>query len=115
MRLDTVNLKLRLKLIEVARAGDVVTYGELMRACGLPDRFVLSHDLGVIADDCVERGEPLLVAVGVLADTSAPSGGFYEKAEDLGVFLDGNSEDARLKWWLNYLKHVHAYWKNHDA
>lgn len=31
MRLHTANPKLRSQLIEVARAGDIVTYSELMR------------------------------------------------------------------------------------
>jgi hypothetical protein len=115
MRLDTGNPKLRAKLIQVASAGGIIAYSELMESCNIPDRFLLSHELGVIADDCAQRGEPLLVAVGVLKESSSPSGGFYEKAVEHAGFDGSTDEDERMRWWFSYLAQVHAYWRTHGG
>lgn len=112
MRLDTVNPKLRAKLIEVASTGGIMTYGDLMQSCDIEDRFQLSHELGVIADDCADRSEPLLVAVGVLKETGTPSGGFYEKAEEHAGYNGSKDDGLREAWWVKYLQNdVYPYWK----
>ncbi len=112
---STVNPRLRAELIEVARARNVITYDQMLSSTDIRDRMALSQELSALADDCARRGEPMLVALGVVADTSAPSAGFYQKAAEHAGYRGSTDEWERLTWWSQYLVSVWEYWRDRDA
>jgi hypothetical protein len=100
------------RLVQVARSGDLVTYGEIAPLAGLDmadpgDRSRIAHILGEISTEEHQLGRPLLSAVVVLQDQNKPGEGFFHLARELGVY-QGKSDDD---YFVQEVKRVHQYWK----
>lgn len=82
--------RMRPLLIDEARAGATITYGEVVRALDLP---VAPKGLGrllvLLSEDCARRGEPTLAAIVVTASTGEVGDGYGpEAAMDRRELLD---------------------------
>lgn len=70
-------------LIEEARAGGTVTYGEIVRDLELPTSPKgLGRLLDLLSEDCSRRGEPTLAAIVVTASTGEVGHGYGTGAAD---------------------------------
>lgn len=106
---------IREKLIEVARANDVIFYSDIAPMAGLDMSLPKDRDeIGEILDDINHgehaEGRPLLSAVVVLKKTSMPGQGFFTMSREIGLFT-GDDED---RFHRDELLKVHEYWKNHS-
>jgi hypothetical protein len=89
--LDAV-ARMREHLIDAARAGETVTYGELVREAELPvPPKALGRLLVLLSEDCARRGEPTLAAIVVTASTREVGDGY-------GPGADRDREDLRRFW-----------------
>lgn len=72
---------MRALLIEEARAGATITYGEVVRTLDLP---VAPKGLGrllvLLSEDCARRGEPTLAAIVVTQSTGEVGHGYGPEA-----------------------------------
>lgn len=69
--------RMRPFLIEEARAGSTVTYGELVQSLDLPcSAKGLGRLLVLLSEDCYRRGEPTLAAIVVTATTGEVGHGY---------------------------------------
>ena len=107
--MDATTKAIREKLLEVARNGSTITYGELGKAVGLHWR---SRRL-VDALDVINRHEdgenrPLLTAVVVNAESKRSGPGFFNLAEALGRF-DPAKDDERA-YWEQERQRVYRHW-----
>jgi hypothetical protein len=105
------------RLIEVARNGDLVTYGEIAPLANLnmenpDDRNKIAHILGEISTHENEEGRPLLSSIVVLAGFGYPGEGFFNLARELGHH-HGRKEFEDLEYFVQEVKKVHEFWKNH--
>lgn len=103
------------RLKEVARNGDLTTYGEIAPLANLnmetpDDRGKIAHILGDISTYEHEAGRPMLSAIVVLAGIGYPGDGFYTLARQLGVH-HGKKEFEDLDFFVQEVKKVHAFWK----
>jgi hypothetical protein len=74
--------RMRAHLIDAARAGETVTYGELVREAELPvPPKALGRLLVLLSEDCARRGEPTLAAIVVTASTREVGDGYGPGAE----------------------------------
>jgi len=78
-------------LIQVARAGGKVTYGEMMDVFG-EDRFSLRYAMDRLGHEAQQLGEPIITALIVSKETGSCSAGLEK---EFGV-SDDESERARL-------------------
>lgn len=106
-------------LIEVAKRGAFITYGELMKKLGGPGRGYIGEVIGQISETEVSEGRPKLSAVVVRSDTWMVGGGFFglphtpkairrSTPEEL---QDPNLSDADFEYWQNELQKVYRYWQ----
>ncbi len=73
-------------LIEVARSGSTMTYGDLRSDLGLPYRPQgMGRLLDLLSEDCFRRGEPSLASIVVSGSTG-----------EVGSDFDGDPEAERL-------------------
>ena len=69
--------RMREHLVDAARAGETVTYGELVREADLPvPPKALGRLLVLLSEDCARRGEPTLAAIVVTAATGEVGDGY---------------------------------------
>lgn len=113
----TINQAIYERLIEVARAGDLITYGEIAPLANLnmdspDDRNKIAHILGDISTHEDEQGRPLLSSVVVLAGIGYPGEGFFNLARQLGRY-HGHKEFEDLEFFVQETKRVYGYWKTH--
>ncbi len=84
-------------LIEQARAGRSITYGEVLRYFGLrPGPYLVSHlcrDLGLVCARNRARGEPELAVLVVRQSDRLPGAGFFESLRQEGSY-DGPATGA---------------------
>ncbi|NHC12987.1 hypothetical protein [Motilibacter deserti] len=67
----------RAHLVEVALAGETLTYGELREELGLPYLVQgMGRFLDLLSEDCRRRGEPSLASLVVNASTGEVGGAF---------------------------------------
>lgn len=72
---------MRSMLIEEAQARATVTYGEVVRDCGLPvPPKGLGRLLVLLSEDCARRGEPTLAAIVVTAGSGEVGHGYGDDA-----------------------------------
>lgn len=70
-------IAMRAMLIDEARAGATVTYGEVVRDCQLPvPPKGLGRLLVLLSEDCARRGEPTLAAIVVTAGSGEVGHGY---------------------------------------
>lgn len=74
---------MRALLIDEARAGATITYGELVRTLRLPcPPKGLGRLLVLLSEDCARRGEPTLAAIVVTQTTGEVGDGYGVGARD---------------------------------
>ena len=101
------------EIIKVAKSGNTTYYSDIAPMVGLdmgfpPDRNRISDILDEISRNEHANGRPLLSAVVILKEENIPGQGFFTLAQSLGL-CDGNP-DSELKFWVQELHRVHAYW-----
>jgi len=107
---------IREKLIQVAHSHDLITYDDLNKQLNLgldfslpPDRDLIGHWLGEISESEVKAKRHMLSAVVVHKEGDGfgdPGKGFYDFAQQLGVYAGGND----LVFWAEEVKWLHKYW-----
>lgn len=76
-------IAMRALLIDEARAGTTITYGEVVRALRLPvPPKGLGRLLVLLSEDCARRGEPTLAALVVRQSTGEVGDGYGPQARD---------------------------------
>jgi hypothetical protein len=103
-------------LKETARAGRLITYGEVAPLANLHlesqgDRNRLAQLLGEISQHEHSQGHPMLSAVVVVADTQIPGKGFFTFAKELGKY-QGSTELQELEFYAKELRRVYDYWRS---
>ena len=107
--------ELRQRLIEAARAGQLVAYGELEEMLCLSfdnpnDRRIVGEYLGEISRFEVAAGRPMLSSVVWHKDMSGPGKGFFTLAVELGL---ADEAEAELDVAVRELKRTNEYWASH--
>jgi hypothetical protein len=107
------------KLVEVARAEGLISYGEVADLAGLDmgnpaDRTEISWLLDEINKHEAQYERPMLSAVVVRADTQMPGQGFFVCARDIGR-LPASDSIEELAFWAKEVKVVHSYWVLHTS
>ena len=75
--------RMREYLVDVARARETATYGELVREADLPvPPKALGRLLVLLSEDCARRGEPTLAAIVVTASTREVGDGYGPGARE---------------------------------
>lgn len=88
---------IRAWLIDVARRGEKVTYGEVMERFAV-DRFSLRHAMDSLGHQAHENGEPVLTAVIVSKQTRRCSEGL---AKEFGIQDDQQERERLRTFWLD--------------
>lgn len=107
--------QVRERLIQVARAGDTLTYRALGESIGidvdsLVERTELSHLLTEIAREEHDAGRPLLTAV-VVDDQGRPGYEFFSVADELGFEVGAYD----MPFFEATLDRVYDYWQAHNT
>jgi hypothetical protein len=105
------------KLVQLARSGNVITYGELaglvhLQMESLADRNQLSHNLDQINRQEHNQGHPMISAVVVYADKNGPGDGFSNLGTELGLYGGSHSKNDKLTFWTSELKKVYDFWRD---
>jgi hypothetical protein len=85
-------------LINVARAQETVTYGDVMAVFDV-DRFSLRHALGQLGDEARSRGEPIITALVVNKKTGLCSSGLRTA---FGVPDDRRERRKLFEYWTEH-------------
>ena len=96
------------RLIDVARARDLVTYQELAAETGVPIGEALFDALNAVAIDNRKRGEPVLSAL-VVGKDGAPGDGFFTRR-----WIEVSPEAPHLEKlaaWRVECERVWAHWE----
>ena len=118
-------------LVESAKMGRLIFYGELPMFNELKERFgdTVSSLIGSITGACSEyevtKGRPSISAVVVDKETSEPGGGFYSLSAVPYNLCKGTWEEQdvtppeivmnkRREFWLSELQETLDYWGKHD-
>jgi len=119
-------------LVEKAKLGKIIFYGELPAFNQLKERFkdTASKLIGFIVGACSEyettKGRPLISAIVISKDASEPGRGFYSlSAVPHNLCLDTwEGQDIeppkivinkRQEFWLSELQETLEYWGKHDT
>jgi len=119
-------------LVEKAKSGKVIFYGELPAFNQLKERFkdAASKLIGSIVGACSEyeatKGRPLISAIVISKDTSEPGRGFYglstvpynlclDTWEGQDVEPPSIVINKRQEFWLSELQETLGYWGKHDT
>jgi hypothetical protein len=103
--------RVRDKLIVVAKAGETITYTELMRVIGGPGRGHIGEVLQTVCQVEADNSRPLLGALVVRTSTRHPSFGFWETPAARQAI--GN--DPRTSFWEKERQRVYQYWQSAGA
>lgn len=111
---DEVNHWLYARLIEAARAGDILSYSDVGKPLGLDfespaDRNVIARLLGEISRHEVAEGRPMLSSLVWHKDLSGPGVGLRNLGIELGLVW-GDEDD--LAFATRQLNATHAYWRD---
>ena len=103
-------------LVETAREGKVIQYGDLSHITGISlmgrGRSRLSSLLQACCKGEIDDGRPMLGSVVVRKDTGMPGDGYFRVASKLGRFT-GGTEPAKRAFWSEELQRVYDYWSSH--
>ncbi len=111
-------------LIEVARRGTLITYGELLsRLGGGPGRRYIGEVVGRISEIELQAGHPKLSAVVVRSDTMMVSGGFFGlpdtpqaiRRSTRAQWQNPYLSEADIRYWQSQLQEVYQYWQQYDS
>ena len=103
------------ELQRIARDDGYVIYSEIAPLAHLnmsnpSDRDRIGQLLDEINRHEYSMGHPLLSAVVIHKENNMPGAGFFKLARELGLYT-GNDD---LKFFLDELKRVHAFWQLMD-
>jgi hypothetical protein len=109
-----MNEELHRRLVSVARLGRYVIYSEIAPLLGLDmsspaDRTEIGRLLGEVSVFEHQLGHPLLSAIVIHRDNNIPGPGFFQLAQDLGIY-DGNDD---LLFFVHEFQRVRDYWRQH--
>jgi len=107
----------RERLIQAARVGEFVHYGELAKMLGIDmdnPHFgaQVGRVLGQISEDEVAAGRPMLSAIVVSKDDMLPGKGFYKLGQELHLVQPGEDE---IGFAIRQIRRVHEYWSSDGA
>jgi len=110
-----VNQQIYDRLKDVARNGELVTYGEIAPLANLNmenpgNRNTMAQILGDISTHEHEQERPMLSAVVVLVETGYPGDGFFALARELGLH-HGKKEFEDLDFFVQEVKRVYTCWE----
>jgi hypothetical protein len=117
MQHDVRFSRIRSKLIERARARELVTYGEFIGdpyyrvARGQGESWKIGNVLYEICKYEHDAGRPLLSAICVLSATGRPNRGFWE----LEFIKQPKQPAEREEFWQRERDKVWDYWQKHDS
>lgn len=106
---ETVVQAMRVELIELAKAGRVVTYGELALMLPIyvhPGSYAFTRLLGAVCSAEDLAGKGLLCALVVSKATGMPGGGFFR-----GMAEQGYDMTDLEACWRAEVERVFAYWR----
>ncbi len=103
-------------LVEVAKAGELITYGEVAPLANLNmenpyDRNLMSVLLDEINVSEAHFKRPMLSSVVVRAQEPTPGKGYFLCARDLGRLPQSADSIDELEFWTKEIKIVFSYWK----
>ena len=106
------------KLIEKAKAGKLINYGDFIYGgCGVARGQGKPWQIGTVLGDICEyehsNGRPLLSAICVLRETGMPSVGFWD-LEFIPDSIRNGTEVERREFWKARRDEVFNYWQRHD-
>lgn len=102
------------QLITAARYRGTLTYQEVAKMMGLPQRGSymgkeIGRLIGLISEDEVKNGRPMLSAI-VIGVSGEPGEGFYNWAEELkNVKLE--TKEAKRRFWEQEMVEVYETWR----
>ena len=101
------------RLVQAARAGEFVHYGELAKMLGINmdnPHFgaEVGKVLGRISEDEVAAGRPMISAIVVSKEDMLPGHGFYNLGQQLHLVDPGEDE---IGFAVRQIRKVHAYWR----
>ena len=99
-------------LVQRARAGEFVHYGELAKMLGIDmdnPHFgaLVGKVLDRINEDEAAARRPMISAIVVSKDTMLPGTGFFKLGQELRQTLPGEDE---IGFAVRQIKRVHEYW-----
>lgn len=110
--------RIRDRLIEKAKARELIEYGEFLyggygvaRGQGAP--WQIGTVLGDICEYEHSQRRPLLSAICVLRATRMPSSGFWE-LEFIPESIRNGTKAQRREFWESARDEVFDYWQRHD-
>lgn len=113
-----MNQKVRLKLIEVAKSNNLITYQDLSNACNLGiemNNQKGGSDIGIILDEITEyensHKRPLLSVVAVREFEKTPGRGFYTLCEKLGFGKASKLQDDVI-FFTEQFNLCRDFWKD---
>lgn len=103
------------RLVQAARAQQLVHYGELGKMLGLDmENPHFAAQVGKVLDRINEdesaAGRPMISAIVVSKDTMLPGSGFFKLGQELRQTLAGEDE---MGFAIRQIKRVHDYWSAH--
>ncbi len=105
---EMVREAMRVELIEIAKAGRIVTYSELALLLPVyvhPGSYAFTRLLGQVCSAEEEAGHGPLCALVVSKATGIPGAGFFRGMAERGY--DASDPDA---YWRAEVERVFAYW-----
>ena len=122
----------RQKLISVAKRGETITYGELMREFGIPrghpkPGIGIGHVVGIISEHEHSKRRPLISAIVVRASSGTaicpkgvPGGGFFglpgipsHLIRSESAWADSRLNGEEQEFIKNEQEKVWLYWRTH--
>ncbi len=106
---ETVVEAMRVELIALARAGRIVTYGELALLLPIyvhPGSYAFTRLLGAVCSDEERAGHGLLCALVVSKATGIPGAGFFR-----GMAARGYDMTDLEACWRAEVERVFDYWR----
>jgi len=117
----------REKLIEVARKGETITYGDLMKSFGISRRYI-GAVVGEISGHEYSKGRPLMSAIVVRSNSSTstcpkgvPGGGFFGLSgvpsrlrRPESAYGDSRLTELEQQFARWQQEEVWKYWRTHD-
>ena len=109
---DIVNLCVYKRLVQVAKAKELITYSEIVPLIDTKINSPRDPRLGkILREICsyeVHNGRPMLGSVVVHKIDRRPGIGYFKGAENLGLFSGGEKFT-----WESELDKVYRYWSSH--
>lgn len=104
------------RLVEAARTGEFVHYGELAKMLGIdPDNphfgAQVGKVLGRISEDEIAAGRPMISAIVVSKDTMLPGHGFFNLGQEL---RRTQPDEDEIGFAVRQIKRVHEFWQRHE-